>query len=87
MKKLFLLPLFASMAFGASGAIGDTFDIYTVTDDIDMTVSVKFDPYSDNDCPAKVVIPSTITGTDNQEYTVTSIAERAFRSRPGIKSV
>lgn len=90
MKKLFLSSLLASMAISASAAIGDTFDlnsfIYTVTDDIDMTVSVMFDPYAES-CPAKVVIPTTIMGTDNQEYTVTSIAERAFRQRPGIKSV
>lgn len=91
MKKTFLSAFFAFLAINASAAIGDSFDInhfiYTVTDDIEMTVSVKFDPYADDDCPAKVVIPSTIIGTDDEEYTVTSIEDRAFRSRNGIKSI
>lgn len=91
MKKTLISAFFALWVINASAATGDTFDInhfiYTVTDDIDMTVSVKFDPYADGDCPAKVVIPSTIIGTDNEEYTVTSVATRAFRDRNGIKSV
>lgn len=91
MKKLLLSSLLTSLAISASAAIGDTFEInnfiYTVTDDIDMTVSVKFDPYSDDDCPSKIVIPSKVSDSNNQEYTVTSVAERAFRSRNGIKSV
>lgn len=86
MKRLFLL-FFSALLCTAVSAYDFEVDgnYYNITSSSDLTVSVTYYSYSDENS-GSVVIPEKVT-YNGKEYSVTSIGERAFYECSGLTSV
>ena len=86
MKRLFLLFFSALFCINASAYNFEVGGIYyDITSSSDLTVSVTYYSYSDENS-GSVVIPEKVT-YNGKEYSVTSIGERAFYECSGLTSV